>query len=103
LALPAQKIVGLPFAKSVKPCQAPARQTLQLHRVVGVAETAGQQALGAVGRHERLWVVVALEFPVGQRKPGTTRALELPAAEEDMATAAITMATAVEMKSESFM
>jgi hypothetical protein len=42
-------------------------------------------------------------FPVGERKPGTSRALELPAAEEHMATAAITTAMAVEMRSESFM
>jgi hypothetical protein len=42
-------------------------------------------------------------FPDGERKPGTIRAPELPAADEDMATAAITMATAVEMRSESFM
>jgi hypothetical protein len=41
-------------------------------------------------------------FPDGERKPGTTRAPELPAADEDVATAVITMATAVEMSSESF-
>ena len=42
-------------------------------------------------------------FPVGERKPGTIRAPELPAAYEDMATATITTAAAVEMRSESFM
>jgi hypothetical protein len=43
-------------------------------------------------------------FPDGERKPGTTRAPELPAAEEAMATATavITIATAGGMSSERF-
>jgi hypothetical protein len=41
-------------------------------------------------------------FPDGERKPGTIRAPELPAADEDMATAVITMATAVEVSGKSF-
>jgi hypothetical protein len=42
-------------------------------------------------------------FPDGERKPGTFRTPGLPNADEDMATAAITTATALEMRTESFM
>jgi hypothetical protein len=42
-------------------------------------------------------------FPDGEPKPGTFRTPGLPEADEDMATAAIPTATAVEMRTESFM
>jgi len=43
-----------------------------------------------------------LMFPDGERKPGRT-APERPATDDDAATAAMTVATALEMRSELFM